>query len=65
MTVQDLIAELGNYPSTAKILVTSYESGYDHVTFVGVKTVSEVRLRDNYSGQYDDDPNGKKVVVIA
>lgn len=57
MTVAELIAELQQYPSTARVIVDGYEGGYDDVAGVRACPIRVHVHREGYFGPHEDARN--------
>jgi len=57
MNVAQLMQILSNYPAETEILVEGYETGYDPVHSVTLKTVAGVVNPEDYDGLFDAPDN--------
>ena len=57
MNVAQLMQLLSNYPAETEILIEGYETGYDPVHSITLKTVAGVMSPEDYDGLFDTPDN--------
>ena len=57
MNVAQLVQLLSNYPAETEILIEGYETGYDPVHSITLKTVAGVMNPADYDGLFDTPDN--------
>lgn len=57
MNVAQLMQLLSNYPAETEILIEGYETGYDPVHSITLKTVAGVMNPEDYDGLFDTPDN--------
>jgi hypothetical protein len=65
MTIQELMAQLAKLPTTTRVVVDGYESGYDEVTHIALTPAAPNPNRAWYEGQFDPSQHTDAEMVPA
>ncbi len=65
MTIAELMAVLAQYPPELRVLVESYESGYDEVQRLDRRICVQQSARPWWEGPWQEAPSGEACLLLT
>jgi hypothetical protein len=64
MTVNELIAELKKHPPETRVIVTSYEDGFDDISCLSPIYIAPIPKAKPYEGRWQQENSGEAALFL-
>jgi hypothetical protein len=64
MKVSDLIAQLQQLPADLEVLVEGYETGFDPIHALEIRTIDLNAAAEEWDGEFEESPDGAQEALL-